>query len=97
MKWFRRLGAHLPSIAIGKDFLGHAIAAPVPSGSGYQVSPYGLLGVAVGVREGLEINVLGLVIGLQPIGLAIDLPGVGRIGFGSPWPAGNADRVRTAG
>lgn len=82
------LKVRLPSIAIGKDFLGWSVVAPVPGGSGYQVSLYGLLGVSVGAREGLQINVMGLVFGLDPAGPAIDLPGVGRVGFGWPWPTG---------
>ena len=71
----------LPPTAIGKDFLGGQIAAPTPSGTGLQISLGGLLGVAVGVKEGLEFNLLGLVIGVDPLGLAIKLPGVGRLGL----------------
>jgi hypothetical protein len=74
------LGLTLPPTAIGKDFLGGQIAAQTPSGTGLQISLGGLLGVAVGVREGLELNVLGLVVGVDPLGLAIKLPGLGRLG-----------------
>jgi hypothetical protein len=31
-------------------------------------------------REGLEVNLLGLTFGIDPLGLALKLPGVGRIG-----------------
>jgi hypothetical protein len=75
------LGLALPSTAIGKDFLGGQIAASTPSGTGLQISLGGLLGVAVGVKEGVEFNLLGLVIGVDPLGLAIKLPGVGRLGL----------------
>ena len=37
-----------------------------PSGTGLQLSLGGLLGISVGVEEGLELNLLGLVIGLDP-------------------------------
>lgn len=74
------LGLTLPPTAIGKDFLGRQIAATTPSGTGLQISLGGLLGVAVGVKEGLELNLLGLVIGVDPLGLAIKLPGLGRLG-----------------
>ena len=72
----------LPSTAIGKDFLGGQLAARTPSGTGLQISLGGLLGVSVGVEEGLEINVLGLVLGIDPKRLAIKLPGLGQLGMG---------------
>jgi hypothetical protein len=72
----------LPSIAIGKDFLGGQLAAGTPSGTGFQLSLGGLLGIAVGVEEGLEFNLLGLVIGIDPKRLAIKLPGLGQLGMG---------------
>jgi len=39
-----------------------------------------MLGLLVGPHEGVEINVLALNIGLDPLGLALNLPGIGRIG-----------------
>jgi hypothetical protein len=72
----------LPSIAIGKDFLGGQLAARTPSGTGLQLSLGGLFGIAVGVEEGLELNLLGLVIGIDPKRLAIKLPGLGQLGMG---------------
>ena len=38
----------------------------------------------IGVEEGVELNLLGLVFGIDPLGPAIKLPGIGRIGFGGP-------------
>jgi hypothetical protein len=71
-----RLG--LPPHAVGKDFLpGGAIFAVTPSHTGIQAQAYGLLGVTVGVEEGLELNVLGLVVGLNPLEPSIKLPGIG--------------------
>lgn len=71
----------LPPHAVGKDFLPHgAIIADSPSGTGKQISLYGLLGVLVGVEEGLELNVLGLTIGIDVLQPALKLPGLGRLG-----------------
>ena len=75
----------LPPTAIGKDFLPNGdLVASAPSGTGYQVSLYGLLGVLVGAEEGLEVNILGLTFGVDPMDLAVKLPMAGRIGFAGP-------------
>lgn len=71
----------LPAIALGKDYLGDAArVARTPSGTGYQFSVFGVFGVLAGWREGLEFNILALSVGVDPRGLAIQFPGVGRIG-----------------
>lgn len=76
------LGLDLPSNAIGKDFLPQgAIFAPAPSGSGFQVSVYGLGGILVAAREGLELNLLGLSLGLDALRPAVKLPALGRLGL----------------
>jgi hypothetical protein len=75
------LTVDLPPTAIGKDYLTDGIVARTPSGTGVQMSVFGLVGLIVGAREGLEINVLGLVFGIDPDDLAIKLPMVGRVGF----------------
>lgn len=76
------LGLELPPTAIGKDFLGHSrILAKTPSGSGYQLSLFGVLGLSLAIEEGLEINLLGFTLGVDPLDLAIKLPGLGKIGF----------------
>jgi hypothetical protein len=75
------LGIELPPTAIGKDFLGASPFAPMPSGTGYQLSLAGLLGVGIATREGLELNILGLVLGVDPGDLAIKVPGLGRLGL----------------
>ncbi|MDA0675502.1 MAG: DUF3750 domain-containing protein [Proteobacteria bacterium] len=75
------LRVDLPPTAIGKDFLTNGnIIAKTPSGTGVRVSLFGLLGVMVGVEEGIEINILGLTFGIDPLDLAIKLPLVGRLG-----------------
>jgi hypothetical protein len=77
------LSLELPPTAVGKDYLGpDSFFAPAPSGTGYQLSLFGLLGVLVAEREGLEINLLGLTFGIDPLGLALKLPGLGRVGVG---------------
>ena len=74
------LGLTMPSTAIGKDYLpAGRIVARAPSGAGYQLSLGGLLGVTIGVDEGLELNVLGLVAGVDFRHPALKLPGFGRV------------------
>lgn len=76
----------LPPTAIGKDYLTNgSIFAQAPSGTGYQVSLFGLFGMLAAAEEGFEINLLGLHFGIDPAGLALKLPIVGRIG-----PNGNS-------
>ena len=80
----------LPPTAIGKDWLDIAegsIVAPSPSGTGYQLSLAGLFGLLAGVEEGLELNIAGLTVGIDPLDLALKLPGIGRIGGGGPFEA----------
>ena len=70
----------MPSTAIGKDFvpLSNALTRTA-SGSGYQMSLLGLLSVSVGRYEGFELNVLGLVVGIDVLRPALKLPGIGRV------------------
>lgn len=76
----------LPPTAIGKDWLDLTegqLVAKTPSNTGYQLSVAGVLGILAGVEEGLEINVAGLTLGIDPLDLAVKLPGFGRIGGGN--------------
>lgn len=74
------LGVDLPPTAIGKDYLANgAVFGPAPSNTGYQLSLFGLLGITLAVEEGLELNLLGLGLGVDPLDLGIRLPGVGRL------------------
>ena len=76
------LQVDLPPTAIGKDFLPNwRIVAPAPSGTGWQVSLGGVLGVLVALEEGIEINLLGAVFGVDLNPPAFKLPIVGRLGF----------------
>jgi Protein of unknown function (DUF3750) len=70
----------LPSTAIGKDFLPGSVADTTPSGTGVQLSLFGLTGLAVGWEEGIEVNVLTLNFGVELKHPALNLPLVGRIG-----------------
>lgn len=74
------LRVDLPPTAIGKDFLPNgSLVAGAPSGTGVQISLFGLLGVLAGAEEGLEINILGLIFGIDPLDLAVKLPMAGRL------------------
>jgi hypothetical protein len=72
------LKADLPATAIGKDYLGGRVFSSAPSGSGFQFSLAGLLGMSASGVEGLELNILSLNFGVGPSGLK--LPLLGRIG-----------------
>jgi hypothetical protein len=73
--------ALLPT-ALGKDFRSDGIFAGLsPSRTGIQLSVFGLLGATVGWVEGVEVNLLGLVAGLDVRRPALKLPGWGRIGL----------------
>ena len=74
------LKAVLPPTAIGKDYpyRGNMLERTL---SGLRVSLGGYLGVTVGWIEGLEINILGAVIGVDIRRPALKLPGLGRIGL----------------
>ncbi|HER26290.1 MAG TPA: DUF3750 domain-containing protein, partial [Rhodospirillales bacterium] len=73
----------LPPTAIGKDYLPGGLIAPTPSGTGWQLSLGGLLGVMVAADEGIELNVLGLTFGLDFQNPALKLPLAGRVNL---WP-----------
>jgi len=74
------LRADLPPTAIGKDYLRGGLFTAAPSGSGYQLSVAGLLGLTASSVEGLEVNLLGLTFGVDPWPPALKLPLAGRIG-----------------
>jgi Protein of unknown function (DUF3750) len=75
------LGLELPPTAIGKDYLNNgSLFGRTPSGTGYQLSLLGLLGLSLAREEGLELNLLGLTFGVDPLDFAVKLPGIGRLG-----------------
>ena len=71
----------MPSNAIGRDWRGSFYVGPSPSRTGAQVSLFGVLGVTLGWTDGIELNVLGLVVGLDVRRFAVKLPGWGAIGL----------------
>src|SRR5467141_925793 len=74
------LGLDLPATAIGKDYLGDRLYATAPSGGGFQLSLFGLLGVLASGVEGFEVNVLGLAFSIDPFSPALRLALLGRVG-----------------
>ncbi len=68
----------LPPTAIGKDYLGYRLVSQAPSGSGLQISVFGLMGILFSEVEGVEFNFLGLSFGVDWDPPAIKLPVVGR-------------------
>ena len=73
------LQVDLPATAVGKDYLGSKFVSTAPSGTGFQFTLAGLLGVAAGPVEGFELNVLGLNFGVSSSG--VKLPIAGRVGL----------------
>jgi hypothetical protein len=69
----------MPATAVGKDYVPLSqLFSRAPSGTGYQLSLLGLLGGLVGIEEGIEVNLLGLVVGLDFTPPALKLPGIGN-------------------
>jgi hypothetical protein len=78
------LGVALPPNAVGRDFRNGFYAGRTDSGTGVELNLNGYAGVKIGWVEGVEVNLLGLVAGLDLRHPAIKLPGYGRIGVPSP-------------
>ncbi|MCB1471500.1 MAG: DUF3750 domain-containing protein [Rhodobiaceae bacterium] len=74
------IGAVLPPTAVGKDF-------PVDgsvfrrTADGFRLSAGGLASLTIGLRAGIELNLLGLVAGFDILRPALKLPGIGRLGL----------------
>jgi hypothetical protein len=76
------LDTTLPPTALGKDWTPPGRFADVtPSGTGIRIGLGGYAGLTLGWVEGFEINLLGLVAGLDLRRPALKLPGWGRIGI----------------
>jgi len=74
------LGVTMPPNAVGRDFRPLPYAGLSDSGTGIEASLWGLVGVKLGWVEGVELNLLGLVAGLDLRHPALKLPAFGRIG-----------------
>jgi hypothetical protein len=78
------LGVALPPNAVGRDFRDGFYAGLTDSGTGVELNLSGFAAVKLGWVEGVEVNLLGLVAGLDLRYPAVKLPGFGRVGLGSP-------------
>lgn len=79
----RRCGLHasLPATSIGKDYRGVLGVSWTSEGTGFQIESW-LVGVRLGLKEGVEVHVLGLAVGVDLWPPALILPlGPGRLGF----------------
>lgn len=74
--------ATLPPTAIGKDYPydGRWLRL-TPSGTGIKVTFGGYAGLTIAWVEGIEVNVLAAVVGIDVRRPALKLPGLGRIGM----------------
>lgn len=72
----------LPPNAIGKDWIEKGSLFGVSeSGTGVQLSLFGLLGMTLGLGEGIELNLLGMSFGIDFLRPALKFPFIGRLGF----------------
>ncbi|MDF2813470.1 MAG: hypothetical protein K0S56_4501 [Microvirga sp.] len=82
MRSVPELSAALPPTALGKNWQPFRdIVGLTPSRTGVQISLGGYAGLSVGWIEGIEVDLLGLVAGLDIRRPAIKIPGWGRIGM----------------
>ena len=84
------LGIALPPNAVGRDYRDGFYAGRTDSGTGIEINLGGYAGLKVGWVEGVEVNLLGLVAGLDLRHPGVKLPGYGRIGLPSPVATANA-------
>ena len=77
----------LPPNAIGRDYRPGFYAGLTDSRTGLELNANGVVSLKLGWVEGVEINLLGLVAGLDLRHPALKLPGFGRIGLTAPVAA----------
>jgi hypothetical protein len=70
----------LPPNAVGRDWRAGLYAGLTDSRTGLEVNAFGFASLKIGWVEGIEVNLLGLVAGLDLRYPGIKLPGFGRIG-----------------
>lgn len=79
----RACGVHaeLPATAVGRDYLGPVGAAVTEAGTGVQIES-ALFGLRVGLREGVEVHLVGVALGVHfwPPGITVPI-NPGRIGI----------------
>jgi hypothetical protein len=77
-----KLSASLPATSVGKDYRGWIGAGSSSERTGVQLET-AIVGIKVGLKEGIEVHFIGLSFGIDLWPPAIILPlGPGRIGFG---------------
>lgn len=79
----RRCGiaVSLPATCVGKDYRGIASVSATSGGTGVQVETW-IAGISLGLKEGVELHILGLDLGIDLWPPAIIVPvNPGRIGF----------------
>jgi hypothetical protein len=85
-------GATLPATAIGKDFPADGRwLSLTPSRTGIRLTLGGYAGLTVGWIDGIQVNLLGAVVGLDLRRPAIELPGLGRLGLSAQPRAGKLE------
>ena len=78
------LGVTLPPNAVGRDFREGVYAGLTDSRTGFELNLSGFAAFKIGWVEGIEVNLLGLVAGLDLRHPGLKLPGFGRVGIESP-------------
>lgn len=78
------LGVTLPPNAVGRDFRSRPYVGLTDSGTGIELNLFGVAALKVGWVEGVELDLLGLVAGLDLRHPGVKLPGFGRIGIEVP-------------
>ena len=78
------LGVTLPPNAVGRDFRRRPYVGLTDSRIGIEINLFGIAAFKIGWVEGVELDLLGLVAGLDLRHPGIKLPGFGRIGVEAP-------------
>ena len=78
------LGVALPPNAVGRDFRSRPYVGLTDSGTGIELNLFGIAALKIGWVEGIELDLLGLVAGLDLRHPGLKLPGFGRIGVEAP-------------
>ena len=82
MRSVPELGAALPPTALGKDWQPwRDVVGLTPSRTGVQLSLGGYAGIALGWVEGIELDFMGLVAGIDLRRPAVKIPAWGRFGM----------------
>ncbi len=78
------LGAVLPPAAVGRDYPtdGRLLRLDREAGE-FSASLFGYAGLSIGARSGFEVNILGLVAGVDPFRWQIKVPAFGSYSFSS--------------